>query len=1069
MNVTNYHDLREINYSPELCRIDEEGNCFFTNPLAFLHGSDLVVPDRVKMPDGTVNELVWFDKGLLAYSFWHNTNTIRMIVGGVIEQLVDDFNNGWYTVAEFNEKLQFPGLSDIEFFDEGNQIGLTTSKHGILYNDNEVIFVPCSNQYVRRLSPDSLEQQILEKSLITEIKDPFGGVYSLDGTKFLRWEGSNRIDSYSVLPGVKEIANSGFYRCTGIGNGEHGLSIYEIKLPDSIEKIGEKAFWASSIKKIVLPNSLISIGPRAFGWCCGLDTIEIPDSVEDIGDSAFVISSLKEIKIGKKVRYIGNSCFYNCYYLASIDVNPQNEFFSSVEGALFDKLYKTLITVPTGKIRTKDDPEPAIEYEKPIIAEESGTIQFKNMIEGVSFKHFLDTSSFNQKDLQYPKLPLYETISNGTSEAPLIEIKYDVACVVDECGDICENLTIRPPHGTRVFLEDGAHFQEGEIICQYPSFDFYTLNPKYAQRLHFKIPESVEIIESSAFSRCTLEELIIPDTVKLLKCGCFELCSTSLFAIGKNTRFEQDGELGMSASKIIIDPDNPNYTLIDGVMFDKDCRNLILCPTEKEELDIPFGVETIYPYAFSRCKLRRLTMPPSLTVLFRNAFSGSDIKEITLSPNLCEIGNDAFSIYNDYIKINIPSSLHDRVRHKPIYSGRYGNGYIDEQIIDALDEENRSYTLNIEDLPEEDGSRYIPVGSWRYFNNLQDSNSEDSDSEECEFIEISRAKILSHLEQLKNYFTNIALQKQGVIFHYYPVFNSGCSDYASASIKFSDGNILRFVKNDDIETNITDAGNILRFLGLEIDEYLQTQERCIRFDKSSEYFKNIIGKILCHHIYFTWKEDFVDENTGEVETYDYKALRARRGEIISQELFDSICSDKDIDHVYVCENDRYGYLESSILDIDSFYNGISESTELLYWNISQCDFSVLEQTDTQDMIPVIDKYLCPGLRDGEWTELYKTNLKSDYLHIVEQLCKYYPSEDTIDFQILTESKVDISTSEKDQELALSISEFFDERITKLKQCQNEEDAFGLFLIDEDLLIELRTYLSKKGLPYQFIF
>lgn len=180
-----------------------------------------------------------------------------------------------------------------------------------------------------------------------EFKDEFGGVYSKDGKKFIRWEGDNRIESYKIRDGVEEICDSAFNRIIGIGCGEWGLSIHNIELPDTVKRIGEGAFRAAQLGTIKLQEGIESIGDCAFAWCrCELD-IKLPESLISLGVSAFAFTGLQKIRIGKNVKSIGEDCFIYCIWLASIDVDELNENYSSVDGALFDKNQHKLICVPT--------------------------------------------------------------------------------------------------------------------------------------------------------------------------------------------------------------------------------------------------------------------------------------------------------------------------------------------------------------------------------------------------------------------------------------------------------------------------------------------------------------------------------------------------------------------------------------------------------------------------------------------------------------------------------------------------------------------------------------------------
>ena len=82
--------------------------------------------------------------------------------------------------------------------------------------------------------------------------------------------------------------------------------------------------------KIILLSNISSIGDFAFLSCFALKDISIPASVSSIGESAFL----------------------NCKNLTKIEVDPNNNYYSSEDGVLFDKNKTTLIQYPEANERT---------------------------------------------------------------------------------------------------------------------------------------------------------------------------------------------------------------------------------------------------------------------------------------------------------------------------------------------------------------------------------------------------------------------------------------------------------------------------------------------------------------------------------------------------------------------------------------------------------------------------------------------------------------------------------------------------------------------------------------------
>ena len=78
----------------------------------------------------------------------------------------------------------------------------------------------------------------------------------------------------------------------------------------------------------------------------------------------------------------------------------------------------------------------------------------------------------------------------------------------------------------------------------------------------------------------------------------------------------------LKLNAIVVDPDNKDYTSIDGVLLTKDKKMLISYPTTKSETKyvIPDGVEKIGTYAFNACSFSEIVLPSSLTKLCMAAF-----------------------------------------------------------------------------------------------------------------------------------------------------------------------------------------------------------------------------------------------------------------------------------------------------------------------------------------------------------------------------------------------------------------------------------------------------------------
>jgi hypothetical protein len=118
---------------------------------------------------------------------------------------------------------------------------------------------------------------------------------------------------------------------------------------------------------------------------------------------------------------------------------------------------------------------------------------------------------------------------------------------------------------------------------------------------------------------------------------------------------------GCSAlTSILVEENNPVYSSLDGVLFNKAKTKLIFCPRGKSgEYIIPNSVTSIGEMAFSGCdSLTFITIPNSVTSIGDNAFSGcNSLTSITIPNLVTSIGDNAFSQCSSLASITIPNSV----------------------------------------------------------------------------------------------------------------------------------------------------------------------------------------------------------------------------------------------------------------------------------------------------------------------------------------------------------------------------------------------------------------------------
>ena len=107
--------------------------------------------------------------------------------------------------------------------------------------------------------------------------------------------------------------------------------------------------------QIELPEEIdgmkvVSLGPDAFYQHKSVASITLTNNVKSLeGGPFYRCYSLKELVIPASVEKIDGNPVFRCSSLENITVHPDNLFFSSVDGILFNKEQTKLIAYPEGK------------------------------------------------------------------------------------------------------------------------------------------------------------------------------------------------------------------------------------------------------------------------------------------------------------------------------------------------------------------------------------------------------------------------------------------------------------------------------------------------------------------------------------------------------------------------------------------------------------------------------------------------------------------------------------------------------------------------------------------------
>ncbi|MCF8378752.1 MAG: leucine-rich repeat protein [Bacteroidales bacterium] len=204
------------------------------------------------------------------------------------------------------------------------------------------------------------------------------------------------------------------------------------------------------------------------------------------------------------------------------------------------------------------------------------------------------------------------------------------------------------------------------------------------KRVVFADPSHLISIHFYAFAGCSsLDGVVLPESLNYLGDGALYYTNHSIFFVPAGVTYIGNQALAMVKSHINVNPSNPNYMSNDGVLYSKDQKKLLQCPSEKEgEFIMPNTVESveraafifcrfltsivnssnlinIEDYAFYSCNsLTSYDIPDNIKAIKPYTFAGChSLNSISIPGTVLSIGNSAFFGCINLNSISIPNSI----------------------------------------------------------------------------------------------------------------------------------------------------------------------------------------------------------------------------------------------------------------------------------------------------------------------------------------------------------------------------------------------------------------------------
>ena len=366
-----------------------------------------------------------------------------------------------------------------------------------------------------------------------------------------------------------------------------------IVLKEGVTRIGDYAFYnCTELTSVEIPEGVTYIGESAFACCQSLESVTIPGSVTEIGEGAFEsCDSMMVLELASGLKCVGAFAFSECVALREL-VLPNT--VERIERSAFAGTMALHELVIPGNVQEIGDNA------------FNGCIQLSSLTLSEGIRVIEEMAFSNCSDLTEVLIPA------------------SVECLGDGVFSDCLAMTqiaVAPESEHFVVRDDILYSKDLSVLVHYPAAK---------EEQEFTIPEEVRKIAGLAFaSNYFLMEVMLGDHLEEVGSYAFARCSSLSFM----SLPAQTTRLGASPFhdctmllEIEVDPNNPCYSSIDGVLYNKEQTQLIQYPAglyddfykvpdtvreiaenacydaqDLEVLKIPAGVRKIGDMAFAFC------------------------------------------------------------------------------------------------------------------------------------------------------------------------------------------------------------------------------------------------------------------------------------------------------------------------------------------------------------------------------------------------------------------------------------------------------------------------------------
>ena len=375
-----------------------------------------------------------------------------------------------------------------------------------------------------------------------------------------------------------------------------------ISIPNDVSVIADGAFSGSDIQSVSIPYSVTSIGKEAF------------KSTHNLGKVRF--------ESGSKLTGIGDRAFFGTQGLAEIELP---EGVTSIGSEAFSTSSVQRVVLPDGVTSI-----PASAFENCI---QLSNVTLSDKVETIGANAFDACSALNK-----------------------IKVRSASGSVAEGLPSSLTTIGKAAFSGARlqsVKLPASVKTVESEAFANDSSLKTLELN------------EGLASIGNGAFSGTNVAEVVLPDSLINLGTGVFaNMKQLNTVTVGRQVPADALTEAFVGDGSLLefkADDSVANYSVADGVLFNKDKTQLVAFPAAKKTAGgvytVPETVKDIAASAFSGAQVSKVNMPKGLASIGKNGFAGAALTSVVLPDGFEAMGEQAFMSCSSLTYVNIGGAV----------------------------------------------------------------------------------------------------------------------------------------------------------------------------------------------------------------------------------------------------------------------------------------------------------------------------------------------------------------------------------------------------------------------------